>query len=418
MEDPSKIKSFFIKLSSRYNVAALILLNTLIGILILNCLFFLFFRISSKFTPNVIANKYDKVNLNLLYPHMSSREIDDLLKETWSRAYVYEPFTQFKERPYKGHYVNIDKDGFRDSSNQGPWPPQSKSINVFLFGGSTTFGYGVSDNETIASYLQDYLTQKLDTDVRVYNFGRGSYYSTQERLLFEQLLTSGFVPDLAIFMDGLNDFAYYENKPLFTDQLRQLFATGSLEMSKKLLSMTSLGQAAGLVSERIDSLFRKAGIKQLNGPEKKDIENEIINKVIHTYIINKKLIEAASNIFGVKSIFVWQPNPAYNYDLKYHPFFNGDAGEINYSKNGYLGMANFIRENPMGDNFIWCADIQKELKQPLYVDRVHYSADFSKLLAEVIANTLVEKFNIKKRPDLVRADKNEIHSVNFMAFFN
>ena len=28
----------------------------------------------------------------------------------------------------------------------------------------------------------------------------------------------------------------------------------------------------------------------------------------------------------------------------------------------------------MGNNFIWCADIQKGLKEPLYVDQVHYSA--------------------------------------------
>ena len=129
-----------------------------------------------------------------------------LLKETWSRPFMYEPFTQFKERPYRGNYVNIDNNGFRYTKNQGPWPPQSQNINIFLFGGSTTFGYGVSDNQTIASYLQQYLNEKLGRNVRVYNFGRGFYYLSQERVLYEQLLTSGFVPDIAIFIDGLNDF--------------------------------------------------------------------------------------------------------------------------------------------------------------------------------------------------------------------
>ena len=197
---------------------------------------------------------------------MSRSEIDNLLKETWSRTYVYEPFTQFKERPYKGHYVNVDKNGFRYTKNQGPWPPQSKSINVFLFGGSTTFGYGVSDNQTIASYLQEYLTEKLGSDVRVYNFGRGYYYLTQERLLYEQLLKSGFIPDLAIFIDGINDFAFNNNEPFFTDRLRQLFATGTVEMSIKFISMTPLGQAAGIVRDKIASLFPKKEIKQLNDP--------------------------------------------------------------------------------------------------------------------------------------------------------
>ena len=72
----------------------------------------------------------------------------------------------------------------------------------------------------------------------------------------------------------------------------------------------------------------------------------------------------------------------------------------------YKRMANFIKENPMGNNFIWCADIQKELKQPLYVDQVHYSASFSKIFAEVIANQLVEKFNLKKRSDHLIVDHN------------
>ena len=27
--------------------------------------------------------------------------------------HVYEPYTQFKERPYRGKYVNVDENGFR-----------------------------------------------------------------------------------------------------------------------------------------------------------------------------------------------------------------------------------------------------------------------------------------------------------------
>src|SRR6185436_5392660 len=51
---------------------------------------------------------------------------------------------------------------------------------------------------------------------RVYNFGRGAYYSSQERALFEKLLVGGTVPDGAIFLDGLNDFMYYDDRPAMT----------------------------------------------------------------------------------------------------------------------------------------------------------------------------------------------------------
>ena len=39
------------------------------------------------------------------------------------------------------------------------------------------------------------------SDVNVFNFARGYYYSTQEHILFEQLLRAGHVPAVAIFIE-------------------------------------------------------------------------------------------------------------------------------------------------------------------------------------------------------------------------
>ena len=39
---------------------------------------------------------------------------------------------------------------------------------------------------------------------------------------------------------------------------------------------------------------------------------------------------------------------------------------------------------PPDDSFFWCADIQRELAECLYVDAHHYSAKFSKQFAEEI----------------------------------
>ena len=80
-----------------------------------------------------------------------------------------------------------------------------------MFGGSTAFGIGVPDDQTVASHLQTQLgTARDGREVRVYNFGRGAYYSSQERALFERLIVAGYVPNLAIFLDGLNDFFFYD----------------------------------------------------------------------------------------------------------------------------------------------------------------------------------------------------------------
>lgn len=199
---------FLQKLLSGYSFTVLLAANTLVFLVLLNAALFLGFKAYDHFSPNPVSKKYGHSKLVPLYQDLSEREIDDLLKETWSRPVVYEPFTQFKERTHEGRYVNVSNDGFRLTRNQGPWPPRSTSLNVFMFGGSTTFGYGVADDQTIASYLQEYLAAKLERDVRVYNFGRGSYYSTQERILYEQLLTSGFNPGRGDFCGWPERFSF------------------------------------------------------------------------------------------------------------------------------------------------------------------------------------------------------------------
>jgi hypothetical protein len=66
----------------------------------------------------------------------------------------------------------------------------------------------VTDAQALGSQLQPLLRQKLGRPVVVYNFGQSKYGSTQERLLFEKLLLEGQKPDMAIFVDGLNDFQF------------------------------------------------------------------------------------------------------------------------------------------------------------------------------------------------------------------
>ena len=77
-------------------------------------------------------------------------------------------------------------------------------MNIFIFGGSTAFGYGVADQETIASYLQEICRTKRK-NINVYNFACGFYYSTQERILLEKLISKGIDIDIAVFIDGVNE---------------------------------------------------------------------------------------------------------------------------------------------------------------------------------------------------------------------
>jgi hypothetical protein len=335
------------KLWYGYRFTAVTLLNTLVALVLLNAILSAVFMVQDYLSLNLVSRKYGKSTINAVYHGLSEGEIEALLKETWSRPFVYEPFTQFKERPYRGFYV----------------------------------------------------TTRLDRDVKVYNFGRGDYYSTQERILYEKLLASGFVPDMAIFIDGLNDFYYNSNEPRFTRRLSEVVNNGKTSIGYKVFVTTkTLNRAVRGVRIRLSKWFREERqSEKLSEKADADVNRrkfgdpEVIHLVIKRYLMNKRMIEAVSMPFGVKPIFVWQPAPTYHYDQRYHSFSGWGFGQHSYSQYGYERMAELIEKNPLGDNFLWCADIQKDKEKSLYVDLMHYSADFSKEFAMVIADLLVER---------------------------
>ncbi|MFC1488232.1 hypothetical protein ACFL6B_00125 [Thermodesulfobacteriota bacterium] len=384
-----------------YKKAALILLNICVFVILLNVCFWGIYSVKDKFFKKApIEQKYGIALFKKVYPDLSEKTIHELLLETWFIPQVYESFTQFKEIPIQGKYINIDENGFRFSKDQAPWPPDPNRFTIFLFGGSTAFGYGVRDHETVASYLQDILASRLKTGISIYNFGRGYYYSTQERIFFERLLSSGFIPNMAIFLDGVNDFFNHTNKPACTDRLERYMKKPRVQQMvlNKMPMTRAIRDFKRMLRNYTLSSGHKSQRKQVFDEQRYN-DQKIIRRVVNTYVENKKIIEAVASVYGVRTIFVWQPISIYNYDLKYHLFLGGAFRAQGYSKYGYTFMSDFIKENSLGDNFLWCADIQKDLKESLYVDGVHYSAKMSKILANTIVDLLFKRNLLKLHID-------------------
>lgn len=326
--------------------------------------------IDSTKAKTLIEEQYGINKLLKIYPKMSSESLRHLLHETWNRWYHYEAFTQFKEKPIDGRYVNVSKFGYRENKSKNPWPANKSHFNVFVFGGSTTFGYGILDDQTIPAYLQDYLREGLFEDITVYNFGRSNYYSTQERVLFEKLIVDGHKPDLVVFIDGLNEFYHHENKPQLTEKLEKFI--------KNPNSFKKYDLAIFKVVRRIKKHFKQ------DDSEKTRTQPNLEN-VIARYQINKKMIEAIAKEMKIKTLFVWQPISSYKYDSSFHMFKGDSYGRHSFSKKGYplakKELANL-------ENFIWLADIQENLFEPLYVDQVHYGTKLSKLIAKKISDEI------------------------------
>ncbi|MDC0041533.1 pentapeptide repeat-containing protein [Candidatus Nitrosopelagicus sp.] len=98
--------------------------------------------------------------------------------------------------------ITYNKDGLRN------YEIKEKGINeyrIIMVGGSTTFGAGVEDNETIPYYLENEFKKNVfKKNVKIINAGIQSAWSqTEVALINEKLLK--FNPDLIIIYDGWND---------------------------------------------------------------------------------------------------------------------------------------------------------------------------------------------------------------------
>jgi hypothetical protein len=181
-----KIKKYYIN-------SGIMLLNMVVFFLFINGIALLCLNGCDRYKTKGYVEKYADVSLAEVYPGMERSKIDAIRQEIEDVKIVYDTYSQFKAEATTGEYVNIHDAGYRIGENQGPWPPRKEDFVIFMFGGSTTFGWGLPDNQTIASYLQPLLSAKLEKKVSVYNFGCPFYFSTQERLLFEKLISWGVV---------------------------------------------------------------------------------------------------------------------------------------------------------------------------------------------------------------------------------
>jgi hypothetical protein len=117
-----------------------------------------------------------------------------------SASYRYRPFVGWQRRPLQSQHVNIGSDGYRVHQANPDNVDSARLVGVY--GGSTVWGTGVSDGETIAGAL-DLLSNKF----RTRNFGETNYTSRQNLALLINQLNVGSAPDIIVFYDGITDVA-------------------------------------------------------------------------------------------------------------------------------------------------------------------------------------------------------------------
>lgn len=310
---------------------------------------------------NLIRKKFPEVNFPAIYPGLTAADIDRLQRDCLGLRYVYRPFVEFAPLPVSGRFVNIVPAGYRKGRSDAPWPPAKNELVVFVFGGSTTFGFGLPDGQTVVSALEENLGRQFPGRVvRCYNFGRGYYFSAQERQLFASLLEQGFIPNAAVFIDGLNDFVYYDGVP---------------QLAPALFAFTAPDLPAPQRPEPANDRERAAAVRQM----------------IERYRQNIRLTEGIAQAYGVSPIFIGQPVPFLDFPMQPSTYpFQTTFAEHKLAGWGYDRFKQAGREGQFGERFVWCGNAFVRAETIMYADSIHYSPAGAEMLAKCIADRVME----------------------------
>jgi hypothetical protein len=294
------------------------------------------------------------------------------------RALVFEPYTLFRVPPITSGRINVSEHGYRLGGCAAAWPPDPSATNLFVFGGSTTFGYGVSDAETVPAQLRDCLGALAPgIRVSVYNFATPNHFSVQERIRLEQLLLSGHVPRVAIFVDGFDEFI----APYYAPLMLKPFIDAIAARSRRRRITREAGELLGRLLPGFTG-----------GIDERSCRLPDPNQVLDQYASNARMIRAVCSEFRLAPLFVWQPVPCYGYDGEgLHGAGHGSSQPlIDCVRAGYELMSARRAKDFSSRDCLWLADIQRGNSANLYLDADHYTPAFAGEIASHIAGHLVD----------------------------
>ncbi len=334
-------------------------------------------------------NAYENIR-----PEYAAAVLDDFY-ELSKLGMSYQPWVQFAEPLLKGSLVNVEDDerGFPSRRTINPSNDQGLPVvEILTLGGSTTFGYNVSDAHTWPSYLSKILNQRARTEelgirIKVTNYGRGFYNTSQETILLIDLLKGGHRPNLVIFMDGLN-WPAPQDVPYFTGTFQRQFKNMQFVTDTPML-------------KRLQWLpfFKLAHSIQhkLSGTETEETKNKAIYltaNIINRFEQNEQIARAVCNLYSVKPLFFVQPNAIYNYPIQLYrrPLPAAFKSEREATQDFYRRMRNRKGIIYLGDLFESWGPNRKAI-----VDEVHYSPGFNEFLARHVADYIDLKMLVPRR---------------------
>lgn len=317
--------------------------------------------VRSRFSRDTVV-EHLRHNQYRIRPGFSKAANDQVIRENFDANRAgYVPWVEFAFKDFNGKYLNIDGHSRRSIPDRSD-SLAAAPLRIFFLGGSTTYGYDVTDEETIPSFfVREYRRRyPQGRPIRVVNLGMPFYYSYQELMLLTDRIYRDDKPDMVIMLDGLNEClqanAAYRREPVF--------APGKVDVMKP-----------GDKQPGQDSYYElPAGVTV----------DSACSLVVRRYIDNISHAHEITGGYSIPLYCFWQPVPYYNYPNRpndpicvqtrserfeyIYPMVKQKAGQLSWLF--YLG------------------DMLQNEKGLPFIDQLHYSPAFNDSVAKKMLSVI------------------------------
>lgn len=344
----------------------------------------------------------------LLSPNWSAETTEFFSELHDFRGYRYESFIGWKSEKRAGRFINLDDDGNRITANN----PTSLPTTVFdFYGGSTIWGFGVSDTNTIPSRFA-----RLSPGIIARNFGEQARNSRQELNYFLNNAVRGRVGNIVIFYDGFNDVKHQcsgVNGPFGdarTGTIRSVMAQvddngqiRNLATGQKFRNVVAflLPNTTALIERitrrpfgqlRLDMNLKESNICH---------DSEMADLVAENLVQNWRTARLVANDHGATFFAILQPLP-YTADVR-QPYYNPGYDEV------IKAVYPIIKAK--AERFGWFIDGEDWLngRTDLYIDACcHVNEKGSELIAEeILRRTIPSETDRNRRSSISSAPQSQ-----------
>ena len=297
-----------------------------------------------------------------------------------------ERFGYLGTRECVSKFFNVVSGRFRRSP-RAPVVNASETGHIHCYGGSTTAGHNVGDDETYPHYLEEILRTE-DSSVRVLNFGAGNHTNLHSSLHLLDHCLSGRIPKVALMLNGLNDMIYINSS-----------SDGALEFLDTALFLSQHSPGQNTPIGEISGLMPKLGLGTQNEPTGTELPDgdvtmlaSALEELRHRMCAALAIRDFCSAQWGVKVLNYWEPTPYLHCTSEQDPL------RLLRSNNPALAHVEKLAE---ATSSAWLGEIfgidvicnlsdcgQSSLSGQLYVDEFHGSPLMNQQIARVVAEHL------------------------------